>query len=201
MSATVYSWMHMERNERAMELARQRFKAGPVCGLSSRHRSGPLEYESWERLVIDPRKGAFRVEHEDSWNRQQVFVSDGETTWTDNFRGDTIAVPQPDRGVPSRAHDLLDPSWLVDFDCTSYARDRHNVREVLRMRTELTSAKVVVQRRLSLYATDVEVVIDARLGFLHRLIRFVDGQPFQRVALSDVVLDPVLDAKVFKFDR
>lgn len=199
MSAKVHSWMHMGRNERAMELA-QHFEPGQASGLSSHHRDGPLEYEGWERLVIDPRQGAFRVEHTDSWNRQQVWVSDGEMTWTNNFLGDIIAVPEPLSEVPSRARDLLDPSWLVDFDCTSYARDRYNVRDVVRMRTQLSSAKVVVQRRLSLYATDVEVLIDARLGFLHRLIQFVDGQPFQTVELQDVQLDPPIDESTFRID-
>jgi hypothetical protein len=201
MSAKVHSWMHVERNERAMDLARRRFQTGPVSGLFARHRSDPVEYEGWERLVIDPSRGAFRVEHGDSLNRQQIWISDGETTWTNNFLGDIIAVPDPHREVPSRARDLLDPSWLVDFNCTNYVLDRHNGRGVLRMRTELSSAEVVVQRRLSLYATDVEVLIDARLGFLHRLIEFVDGQPFQRIEIQDVHLDPPIDESTFRIDN
>jgi hypothetical protein len=201
MSANVHTWTHMERNERAMDVACQRFNGGPASGLYSRHQGGLTEFDSWERLVIDPRRGAFRVEHGDSWSRTQAFVSDGETTWTRNFLGDVIADSDGPRHVPSSAFDLLDPSWLADFDSRSYTRDRHNVRDILRMRTGVSSVKVVVQSRMNIYATDVEVIIDARLGFLHRLIQFVDGQPFQRVELGDIVLDPVLDPNVFQFDR
>jgi hypothetical protein len=199
MSATVHSWMHMELNECAMEEARHRFNGGPVSALYSRNRSGPAEYESHERLVLDPRSGAFRVEHGDSWDRIQVFVSDGQTTWTRNFRGDIIADSEGPRHVPSRGFELLDPSWLVDYECAGFTHDRHNVRDVLRSRAAISLAKPIVQSRMNVYAIDIEVIIDARLGFLHRLTQFIDGQPFHKVELRDLVLDPVLDVGVFHF--
>lgn len=199
LSATVHSWMHMERNEGAMDEARHRFNGGPVSGIYSGNRSGRAEYEGQELLVLDPRRGAFRVEHEDSWDRRQVFVSDGQTTWTRNFRGDIIADSEGPRHLPTRGFELLDPSWLVDYDCMGFIEERHNVRDVLRTRATISSAKPVIQSRMSLYATDVEVLIDARVGFLHRLTQFIDGQPFQEIELRDFVLDPVLDADVFQF--
>jgi hypothetical protein len=114
-----------------------------------------------------------------------------------NFRGDIITDSEGPRDVPSRGFELLDPSWLVDYDLLGVTQERHSVRDVLRTRATLSSVKPVVQSRMNLYATDVEVTIDARLGFLHRLTEFIDGQPFLQVELRDLVLDPVLNADVF----
>jgi hypothetical protein len=181
-----------------MELARQRFVSGSVTGLVSRTPSGPPEFRSRERLIIDPQRGAFRVEHGDSSGRRQVFISDGKTTWTQNFRGGVIANSSGPRHIPTRAIDLLDPSWLVDYNYTKCTEERHNVRDVLCMSARLSSIKAICQSRMNIYAFEVEAIIDARLGFLHRLTQFIDNQPFQRVELGDLELDPVLDGNVFQ---
>ena len=200
MSANVHSWMHMERNEWAMELARQRFQSGPVSGLSGHHRSGPSEYEGWERLVIDPRRARSVLSTETPGTDSRSDLR-RRNDLDEQLPGRHYCLPDLDREVPSRRRDLLDPSWLVDFDCTNYVLDLHNVRDVLRMRTELSSAEVVVQRRLSLYATDVEVLIDARARLPASTDSVRRRSAVPEVELQDVHLDRPVDESTFRIDE
>jgi hypothetical protein len=199
MSATLRSWMHRELQARALEAARQHFVSGPVSFLYSREPSGSPEYESSERLVIDPRRGAYRVEHEDSLNRKALHISDGETTWNPNASGAFIASSAEHRRIPGSACKLLDPSWLVVYEWNSYTPDQHNGRSVVRMRAGVSSSRVM-QPRPDVQATDVEVLIDTQLGFLHRMTAFIDGQPYHLLELTDIVFDPILDPNAFRID-
>jgi hypothetical protein len=47
---------------------------------------------------------------------------------------------------------------------------------------------------------EVDVVIDAEYGFLHRMTGLIDGQPLVVEELVDVVVDPPLDESVYRID-
>jgi hypothetical protein len=191
--------MHFERQDRAFEIARQHVVPGEVSFVvAPRNPNGPAEFEGTDRIVIDQRRGAFQVDHEDSLNRSQFWVRDGETTWTPNARGDVIPLLGGSDRIPGLAPKLLDPSWLVAYDLSDVTPEECNGRNALRVHAHFTAGRVMVLPEVE--PTEVEVLIDAEFGFLHRMTGLVDDQPYHVLELVDLVLDPVLSPDTFRID-
>lgn len=204
LSATVRSWTHIERQGQAMEESR-RLGIGGVWPLYAPGRKPLAETEHIEHLLLGPQQNAFRVEHGTppiSTRYGALWLCDGTTTWTQVAPGEFLRqehLHRP-RELPSQAAPLLDPSWLTGYQWDTPVRDTHSGRDVLQMHVRLSADHASMPRVMSSVPADAEVVIDAQLGFLHRLTGLVDGQPYRVIELLDLVLDPEIDEQTFRPD-
>jgi hypothetical protein len=138
-------------------------------------------------------------------DRTSVHVSDGITTWLPTYSGAFHAHRAHLDSFPAR--NLLDPSWLAGYDWGTPAPAIHNGRNVLVMHACVAAgpASGATDNRAARMASrlrrpaDVDVVIDAEYGFLHRMTGLIDNQPVVE-ELVDVVVDPPLDVSVFRID-
>lgn len=179
-----------------------------VCGAFGR--TPPLLARlGTDRLWVATQRDSWRLERD--WkdgrkDRTSVHVSDGITTWLPTYSGAFHAHPAQPDSFPAR--NLLDPSWLAAYDWATALPDIHSGRNVLVMhaRVAASSAPGAPDRPVDPSETrlrppaEVEVVIDAEYGFLHRMTGLIDGQPPVVQELVDVVVDPVLDESVFRID-
>jgi hypothetical protein len=47
---------------------------------------------------------------------------------------------------------------------------------------------------------EVEVLVDAELGYLHSMTGLFEGEPYEIIELVDLVLNPILDEDAFRID-
>lgn len=167
-----------------------------------------------DRLWVAPQRDSWRLERD--WkdrkkkNRTSVHVSDGVTMWLPTYWGGFHGHrPHPD-SFPAR--NLLDPSWLAGYDWGTPLPDVHNDRNVLVMHARVAATPVPGRMGSPDTPTvtrlrppglrppiEVDVVIDAEYGFLHRMTGLIDSHLVVD-ELVDVVVDPPLDESVFRID-
>lgn len=179
-----------------------------VCGAFGR--TPPLSARlGTDRFWVATQRDSWRLERD--WkdrkkDRTSVHVSDGITTWLPTYWGAFHAQRAHPDSFPAR--NLLDPSWLAGYDWDPARPGTHNGRDVLVMHACVAAAPtpgpadnrdVPTVTRLRPPA-EVDVVIDAEYGFLHRMTGLTDSQPLVVEELVDVVVDPPLDESVFCID-
>ena len=84
---------------------------------------------------------------------------------------------------------LLEPSWLAGYEWGTPARGTHGGRDVLSLHVT-PRAGFAGPRVPGLLPSDLDVVIDAEFGFLHRLVGVHRDEPYQVVELLDLDLGP-----------
>lgn len=179
-----------------------------VCGAYGR--TPPLSARlGTDRLWVATQWDSWRLERDRTdlkKHRTSVHISDGVTLWLRTHSGAFHAHRPHPESFPAR--NLLDPSWLAGYDWDPARPDIHNGRNVLVMRAREGETSVPrstdapddrMASRLRPPA-EVEVVIDAEYGFLHRMTGFVDSQPVIVGELVDIVVDPPIDESFFRVD-
>lgn len=202
LSATVRSWTHLDRHQEALDEAR--LPGGPRVSMliSPKARIESGEHENTEYLVIAPQRGAYRVEwaKTEDGSPGRLDISDGTDAWMQVAPGEVIARP-PGELLRFPSDRLLDPSWLARYTWDPPVKGRSNGRDVLRMRARLKTNPNPPRRTERPDPGEVDVTVDAQLGFLHRMTELVNGQPFRDVELLEVVLDPPIDQQTFRIDE
>jgi hypothetical protein len=180
-----------------------------VCGAFTR--TPPLSASlGTDRLWVATQRNSWHLERD--WKdrktvRTSIHVSDGINTWLPTRSGAFHVHRTHLDSFPAR--NLLDPSWLAGYDWGTATPDVHNGRTVLVMRARVAAVPAPdpsdhrdapMVTRLGPPA-EVDVVIDAEYGFLHRMTGLMDGQPLAVEELVDVVVEPTLDELVFRIDR
>lgn len=161
--------------------------------------------ETTDQLLAATQYGSYRLERTRN-GKTAAHLSNGVTTWLPTAYGEFRVHPaSPD---PFPATNLLDPSWLVDYDWSAPQPGIHNDREVLALQARrLANAPSVPvadddrcrQRVLHQRPpAEVAVLIDVQYGFLHRMTGMIDGEPFVVEELLDLVLDLPFDESVFR---
>ncbi len=202
LSATVRSWTNYERHQQALDAAHRAGDPRVSMLISPKARNESGEYEHTEHLVIAPHQGAYRVEwpkaNDSSPGRLDIY--DGTNAWMLIGPGEVMARP-PANLLRFPSDRLLDPSWLARYTWDPPVKDRCNGRDVLQIRARLNSGPRPPRRTERPEPAEVDVAIDAHLGFLHRMTELVDGLPFHEVELLDVVLNPPIDQRTFQIDE
>lgn len=195
LSATVRSWTNTARRRRAMEEVRGMGR-GSVPMLMSGRGDPPAETEHRQRVVIARGGHAFRIIQDSSG---LVLGSDGTSTWIETAPGE--AMRQPHHGLPTPAAVLLEPSWLATYKWDPPTRDAHHGRDVCRLQANPRPGLTGWRVPAGPLPSQVEVVIDAELGFLHRMTGLLHDQPYHLVELLELDLDPVVSDDTFRLDE
>jgi hypothetical protein len=172
----------------------------------------PVSESLADRIWVATQRGSWRLERD--WQRDSgasgtsVHVCDGVTKWLPTARGAFHSHPADAESSPARM--LLDPSWLIGYDWGTPRRDRHNNRDVLVLHAQRVQpaspepgaednqdARIVGRQPPP---AEVEVVVDAEYGFLHRMTGIINGEPFVVSELLDLLVDPPLDKEIFRID-
>jgi hypothetical protein len=195
LSATVRTWSHSARQHQARAEAAQAQggyvwlrtgRSRPRAGSSHQGLVGlPAETEQVQRLLVVPGTRAFRIEA--GGPPRRVTVSDGTVSWDEVAPGEFVR--HPGQRLPWEMAALLDPSWLAGYDWGTPARGTHAGREVLSLHVT-PRAGFAGPRVAGLLPSDLDVVIDAAFGFLHRLVGLYRDEPYQVVELLDLDLGP-----------
>lgn len=156
----------------------------------------PAETEQVQRLLVVPGTRAFRIEA--GGPPRRVTVSDGTVSWDEVAPGEFVR--HPGQRLPWEMAALLDPSWLAGYDWGTPARGTHAGREVLSLHVT-PRAGFAGPRVAGLLPSDLDVVIDAAFGFLHRLVGLYRDEPYQVVELLDLDLGPTVGAGDFRVDE
>lgn len=202
-SATVWSWTHIERSHQATEEARRLRLPGNWPLYPSRPGGEPpADLEQIEHLIVAPHLRAFRIERDSPRPDGLMVVSDGTTIWREVAPGEVLRRPHKDKRLPSSAISLLNPAWLAGYEWDTPTRDTHNGRDVIQIHVRRRAgADMTAAQTMSPVPTADVVIIDAQLGFLHRLAGLAGGQPHHVIELLDVVLDPPIDEQTFRVDE
>lgn len=207
LSASVRSWFHLVRLQQAEQDVCGSGATGGACGFAP-PAGDPNDrvIEATDRLMVATQQGSYRLER-DHGGRAAVHVSDGVTTWLPTFSGVFHTGPSDPDGFPAR--NLLDPSWLAGYEWDTPSPAIHNDWDIVVMHARMAEAPLsasggvnrdtrsVIRQRPP---AEVDVLIDAEYGFLHRMTGLIDSQPFVVEELLDVVLDPPLDVSAFRVD-
>ena len=161
--------------------------------------------ETADHLVAATQRGSYRLERTRN-GRTVAHLSDGVTTWLPTASGQFHSHPANPDAFPAR--NLLDPSWLVDYDWSAPSPGVQNDREILVMhaRQSATSPSApdgpgdsalppVLRQRPP---AEVAVLIDLQFGFLHRITGLIDGETFVVQDLLDLLLDLPFDESAFR---
>lgn len=195
LSATVRTWVHPTRQREAIEQARRLGIGAGFPGYVWWQGEADAEMEQIGHLVRAAAGRGFRLEQSDPDN--DLIVSDGSTTWRQIAPAEFVRLPPSPQTNP-----LFDPSWLVDYDWDPPRQDVHDRREAVRL-----GARPRLHGHGRPFTpgpgppTEVEVVIDRQLGFLHTMTGLVAGQPYAVLELLDQALDPDIDEQTFRVDE
>lgn len=131
--------------------------------------------ETADQLLAATQHGSYRLERTRN-GRTAAHLSDGVTTWLPTASGEFHSRPADPDAFPAR--NLLDPSWVVDYDWSAPSTGVHNNREILaiqgrrsansRSRSEGGDSRVPTVLRQRPPAA-VAALIDVQYGFLHRM--------------------------------
>lgn len=201
LTATVRDWRDVDLEQVAQERARA---AGePTAAMVSYGPHGRLggTLERVERLVMADGGRRWRVEQlepaADQFGRSLVGPSccDGTTTW--RRMSPTEVLVEPASRLWSSANELLEPSWLAGYRLGESRPSRRGDRPTLVIsgeRRAVLRGPVVMNR-----PAQVEVEVDAELGFLHRMAALVEGRPFHEVELVEVSVGRLEDPDIFVY--
>ncbi|MHB1497706.1 MAG: hypothetical protein ACYCXN_07335, partial [Acidimicrobiales bacterium] len=146
----------------------------------------PKEYEHTIDMLVAGSGHGFRVEWSDHASRR-LLLSDGSTSWQQVGPGEAIARPA---GFPihMEASELLAPTWLMGYDWGPAERSTNLGRETLALSVHPRRGPMGQWRGHGPLPADAEVIIDASLAFLHRVVATDAGQPYGVVELVELEL-------------
>jgi hypothetical protein len=197
LAGRVRSWVHVERQRVAMERDRHQGISYLTHPTTTR-RSGPeppTEYEHTIDLLVAGSGHQFRVDRS-AQPDHRLMLTDGSTIWHQVGPGEVIARPV---GFPvhMEASELLDPTWLMGYDWGPAERSTNLGRETLVLSVHRRRSPMSLWGGHGPRPSDAEVVIDASLGFLHRVVATDAGEPYRVVEFVELKLDPVVPAGAF----
>lgn len=201
LTATVRDWRDFDLEQVAQERS---YAAGePTAAMVSYGPHGRLggTLERVELLAMADGGRRWRMEQlqpaADQFGRSLVGPSccDGTTTW--RRMSPTEVLVEPASRLWSSANDLLEPSWLAGYRFGESRSSRQGDRPTLMIsgeRRAVLRGPVIMNR-----PAQVEVEVDAELGFLHRMAARVEGRSFHEVELVEVTIGRPEDPDVFVY--
>jgi hypothetical protein len=205
LSATFRSWFHLDRLRRAEQATQESGEGKRVRGMLPAAGDPDTVLETADHLLAATQHGSYRLERTRN-GRTAAHLSNGVTTWRPTASGEFHSHPADPDAFPAR--NLLDPSWLVDYDWSAPSPGVQNSREILAMQARMTANAPAVSTRRTNRAVptvlrqrppaEVAVLIDVQYGFLHRMTGLIDGEPFVVEELLDLLLDLPFDESVFR---
>jgi hypothetical protein len=190
-------WAHVERQKAAMERDRHQ-GISYLTHQTTTRRGGPEPPEEHEHtidMLVADSGHRFRVERS-AQPGHRLTLSDGSTFWYQVGPGQAIARPA---GFPlhMEASELLDPTWLMGYDWGAAERSTNLGRETLALSVHRRRGPMSQWGGHGPLPADAEVVIDASLGFLHRVVATDAGQPYRVVEFVELELDPAVPVGAF----